>query len=228
MSFKRLTMSFKRVTISFKRVTISFKRLTTSFKRHTMPFKALLPRLNDLLPRLNALLSRLNALLPRLNALLSRLNALLSRLNALLPHLNDLVSRLNEIAFYFFASQCRKGGSVIFCKLFDIIILEKFQSELICNKNQFSFTQGSSTTSWSFILQEIITYHNEHNTGLFCVTLDASKAFDKVRFDKLFLKLIDRNLCPVVLILLLYMYTHQSLNVKWNNSPSQNFKYQMV
>ena len=101
-----------------------------------------------------------------------------------------------------------------------LLYLNKFSKNLF----QFGFTQGSSTTSCSFILQEIITYYNERNTGLFCVTLDASKAFDRVRFDKLFLKLIDRNLCPVILRLLLYMYTHQSLNVKWNNSHSQNFK----
>ena len=111
----------------------------------------------------------------------------------------------------------------LFCKLFDFIILDKFASELSSSDLQFGFKHGSSTSMCSFVLQEIIAYYNEHNSPIFCLTLDASKAFDRVKFDKLFLKLIDRNLCPVLLRLMLYMYTHQSLNVKWNNSNSSTF-----
>ncbi len=51
----------------------------------------------------------------------------------------------------------------------------------------------------------------------FIVFLDATKAFDKVNYCKLFRKLLHRNMSPLVLRLLLYMYTNQSLREKWGN-----------
>ena len=40
-----------------------------------------------------------------------------------------------------------------------------------------------------------------------CATfLDASKAFDRVRFDKLFELLIEKGVCAVVACLLAFMY----------------------
>ena len=45
--------------------------------------------------------------------------------------------------------------------------------------------------------------------------LDASKAFDRVNYCKLFGELLKRDISPIVLRLLLYMYTSQTLRVKW-------------
>ena len=46
--------------------------------------------------------------------------------------------------------------------------------------------------------------------------LDASKAFDRVYYYKLFGELLKRDISPIVLRLLLYMYTSQwTLRVKW-------------
>ena len=42
----------------------------------------------------------------------------------------------------------------------------------------------------------------------------SSKAFDRVNYCKLFNELLKRNISPVLLRLLLYMYTTQSLRVK--------------
>ncbi len=44
---------------------------------------------------------------------------------------------------------------------------------------------------------------------------DATKAFDRVRYCKLFKELIKRNFLLVVLSLLLDMYTSPTLRVKW-------------
>ena len=54
--------------------------------------------------------------------------------------------------------------------------------------------------------------------------MDASKAFDRLEFCCLFKKLIKRNLCGLVVRLLLYMYMNQLLDVKWNNHKSSTFK----
>ena len=53
--------------------------------------------------------------------------------------------------------------------------------------------------------------------------LDASKAFDWVNYCKLFAELLKRNICPLLLRLLLFMYTRQSLRVKWGNTVSFEF-----
>ena len=53
--------------------------------------------------------------------------------------------------------------------------------------------------------------------------LDASKAFDRVNYCKLFATLLKRNISPNVLRLLLFMYTHQSLRVKWGSTLSKQF-----
>ena len=47
--------------------------------------------------------------------------------------------------------------------------------------------------------------------------LDASKAFDRVNYCMSFQKLIDKGMCPLVVRLLLHMYTHQKLQVRWND-----------
>ena len=50
--------------------------------------------------------------------------------------------------------------------------------------------------------------------------LDASKAFDRVEYVKLFTTLRNRKICPVVLRLLMNMYINQQIQVKWNNMIS--------
>ena len=53
--------------------------------------------------------------------------------------------------------------------------------------------------------------------------LDASKAFDRVNYCKLFRVLLKRKVSPLVLRLLLYMYTKQKLQVRWGSSMSSQF-----
>ena len=50
--------------------------------------------------------------------------------------------------------------------------------------------------------------------------LDASKAFDRVNYCKLFAALLERDVSPIVLRLLLFMYINQSLRVKYGNTLS--------
>ena len=53
--------------------------------------------------------------------------------------------------------------------------------------------------------------------------LDASKAFDRVCYNELFTMLIERNVSPFVIRFLLFMYTNQSMRVKWKDSLSDHF-----
>ena len=54
--------------------------------------------------------------------------------------------------------------------------------------------------------------------------LDASKAFDRVEYVKLFNTLRDRKMCPIVLRLITNMYTNQEIQVKWNTVLSSKCK----
>ena len=66
---------------------------------------------------------------------------------------------------------------------------------------------------------EIIDYYNFNKSDVGVLLLDASKAFD----CKLFNELLKRNISPVLLRLLLYMYTTQSLRVKWSDTTLPQF-----
>ena len=113
-------------------------------------------------------------------------------------------------------------GSIV-GKLLDIIILLNHKEELNNSYLQFGFKKGSSTTSCTFAVQEVIAHYINNNSDVYCVLLDASKAFDRVEFCALFTKLMSRKICPLVIRLLLYMYTTQILTVRWNASYSELF-----
>ena len=51
--------------------------------------------------------------------------------------------------------------------------------------------------------------------------LDASKAFDRVEYVRLFSLLTQKGLCPLVCRLLAYMYTNQSIRIKWGKCMSK-------
>ena len=59
--------------------------------------------------------------------------------------------------------------------------------------------------------------------NLMYLFVDASKAFDRVTYCKLFNELLKRDISPIVLRLLLYMYTSQTLRVKWGHDVSNCF-----
>ena len=60
-------------------------------------------------------------------------------------------------------------------------------------------------------------------SNAFVLMLDASKAFDRVNYYKLFRELLKREMSPLVLRLLLFMYTNQTLRVKWGSVMSESF-----
>ena len=53
--------------------------------------------------------------------------------------------------------------------------------------------------------------------------LDATKAFDRIDFCKLFTEMIIRKISPLVIRLIMEMYEEQSMAVWWNNEYSDSF-----
>ena len=75
----------------------------------------------------------------------------------------------------------------------------------------------------SFVVEEVIDFYNRNDSPLYLVTLDASRAFDRVEYNKLFQLLIDRNICSLYALLLINMYTRLKLRVRWNGKCSEVF-----
>ena len=59
---------------------------------------------------------------------------------------------------------------------------------------QFGFKEHSSTTKCTFALTETVNYFRKNKSNVYVMLLDATKAFDKVNYVKLFYQLIDRGL----------------------------------
>ena len=107
-------------------------------------------------------------------------------------------------------------GSII-GKLLDKIILYKYSDSFITMDHQFGFKKQHSTTQYTFVVSEVINYYNRNGSTVRAVLLDASKAFDRVHYVKLFRLLLQRKLCPLVLRCILNMYTNQKIRVRWGN-----------
>ena len=88
---------------------------------------------------------------------------------------------------------------------------------------QFGFKEGVSTFQCTFSLLETVNYYKFHNSQVYALFLDASKAFDRIEYTKLFNVLIERKVSPLVLRTLFHMYRNQKLKVKWENVESQSF-----
>ena len=114
--------------------------------------------------------------------------------------------------------------SVVFlCKAFHWIVLLKENKTLRSSDLQFGFKEHAYTTQCTFAVTEVFSYHNSEGIDVFVVVFDATKAFDRTDFCKLFRKLLDRNMPPLLLILLLYMYTNQNLHVRWGSMAGTKF-----
>ena len=113
--------------------------------------------------------------------------------------------------------------SSILVKLFDNIVIHRFYDNLCTSELQFGFKSNSSTHMCTMILKETLSYYTHHNSFVYCTFLDASKAFDRVNYCKLFRILIDRGLPVYIVRMLIKMYITQVARVSWAGVLSNQF-----
>ena len=84
---------------------------------------------------------------------------------------------------------------------------------------QFGLKNKHSTIMCSLAYYEVINHSNVYS----CL-LDASKAFDRVHYGKLFNILLYKKVPFVIIRLLLDAYIRQEARVIWNSCKSQYFR----
>ena len=109
------------------------------------------------------------------------------------------------------------------CKLLDKIILKKEEDKLITSQLQFGCKTGISSHMAASVVQETVDYYTNQADTIYVLALDASKAFDRVEFYKLFECLITRNVNLIVVRFLLNMYLNQNVRVRFNQTYSEFF-----
>jgi hypothetical protein len=113
--------------------------------------------------------------------------------------------------------------SSIYGKLFDNIVLARYGDRLFSSELQFGFKAKSSTNLCSMVLKESIAYYVNNQCSVFCTFLDASKAFDRLKYCKLFKLLVDRQLPAPIIRVLINFYTGNYVRVAWCGIVSDYF-----
>ena len=113
--------------------------------------------------------------------------------------------------------------SSIMLKILDKIVLKKHENVLQTSDLQFGFKSEHSTTQCTFLLNQVVDYYTQRSGSCYVALLDATKAFDRVHYVRLFQMLLQRGLCPLLAKLLLQMYSLQFLVVGWQGCYSAPF-----
>ena len=114
------------------------------------------------------------------------------------------------------------SGSLIL-KLLDIVVLRLEGDKLGCDQLQFGFQAKSSTSMCTWTATTVIEHYNKNGSVVYGCAMDLSKAFDLVEWVDLFNTLMEKNVEPVFLRILLSIYKNQSCDVKWNGKFSNRF-----
>jgi hypothetical protein len=108
-------------------------------------------------------------------------------------------------------------------KINELIIKTRYH-KLLCTSNfQFSYKKNHSTITCFNVVKETINYYVKNHSNVYCCMLDASKAFDRLRYDLLFDILKKRGIPPIILRFLLDYYVNQSICAKYGTSLSNTF-----
>ena len=113
--------------------------------------------------------------------------------------------------------------SSVYGKVFDNIVLTRYSRTLASSELQFGFKAKSSTNLCSMIMKESISYYINNNSSVFCTFLDASKAFDRVQYCKLFKLLMSRQVPACIVRVLINFYTSNYVRVSWCGILSDYF-----
>ena len=157
----------------------------------------------------------------RLHILLSMLfkSMLIHGYNANDLVLSSIISIPKDIRSSLSSSDNYRGISLFngICKLFDYVIMHTCNDYLYTSDMQFAIAMCS------LVYHEIINHYMSNNSNVYSCLLDASKAFDKVHYGKLFNILLNRKVPFCIIRLLMDSFERQMARVMWNSHASDYF-----
>ena len=110
--------------------------------------------------------------------------------------------------------------SSILGKILDNIIIDQQRMFLESSDLQFAYKRAHSTVLCNFVLQEVVHHYNSQGSVVYNLSLDATKAFDRVHIPKLFSLVSKKGVCPLLVRFLLRMYVGQRIRVQWGEDIS--------
>ena len=113
--------------------------------------------------------------------------------------------------------------SSVVLKIFDWLVMTLFGERLGLDDLQFSYQKKCSTNMCTWLVVESINHFSRNGSSVYTCFMDMKKAFVMVKYSMMSKKLIDRNIPPIYLRLLLVMYMSQTAKVRWNGSLSEAF-----
>ena len=111
-------------------------------------------------------------------------------------------------------------------KIFELILVQLQGPCLYTSDMQFAYKKAHSTTMSTLVLKDVINHFLSNNSNVFCCFIDASKAFDRLRYDKLFDILLKRDVHPLMIRILMNVFEEQTVQTSWRNVKSEAFTCQ--
>ena len=108
-------------------------------------------------------------------------------------------------------------------KIFDWVVMTLFGERLGLDDLQFSYQKKCSTNMCTWLVIESINHFSRNGSNVYACFMDMKKAFDMVKYGMMFRKLMERNVPPIFLRLLLVMYMSQTAKVRWDGTLSEAF-----
>ena len=108
-------------------------------------------------------------------------------------------------------------------KVFDYVIIELCNDQLIATDMQYAYKENHSTTLCSLMYLETLQYYRNSGSNVFSCLLDASKAFDRVHYGKLFNILLSKKLPICIIRMLLDCYVRQESRASWSSYYTDYF-----
>ncbi len=95
-------------------------------------------------------------------------------------------------------------------KVIDHVMILIIKDKMVTSHMQFPNKESYSASLCSYLVTEIIQYYRTRGSNVYMLLLDVTKAFDRVKYSKLFNLLIERGIRPMIVRLLLSMYLNST------------------
>ena len=88
---------------------------------------------------------------------------------------------------------------------------------------QFAYKSQHSTALCSLVYLETLQYYRQNGSQVYSCLLDASMAFDRIHYEKLFNILISRKLPAFIIRVLFDSCSRQQSRAMWNSCYTEYF-----